>query len=551
MAENELQIQTGLKTLDFVAIAAYMLITFGIALWFGRRQHSVSDFFVGGRSVPWFAVGLSILATLFSTLTYLGAPGEVIKHGIGYFCSYLAIPLSALVVLKLWIPFFMRLRLTSAYEYLEFRFSRLVRVMGASLFLLLRLGWMSMVVFAASMALDRVKGPDLEFLPGPDMYWWILAVGVIAAIYTSIGGIQAMIWTDVLQCLLLLAGTLMVIGAVMINGGETPVQWWNTAAATHSEHTTPPLFSWDLTVRVTIVTAMINRFFWDICTHGSDQVVLQRYFSTPSLSAARRSYLINIAAEITMITLLVLCGFALLAFYLANPGRMPAGWTLANSADKLFPHFLSSELPAGCAGLVISAFLCDAIQTLEAGVNSVTAVVTTDLTRKSNEEGGRKSLKFARYLSIAIALGVALNAVFVANIASSRGLTIIDLMPRFFNLFVGPLAALFIVGMFLPRCTTRSVLVGVTLGLLTAVLWSWGKDIFGLSTGPTILLAIAVPCVTTIVSSAIISLLIEDGRPHPGRRFTWKAIVKGQPGPLTNEFVTSPTTVEAAASAQP
>ena len=149
--------------------------------------------------MPWFAVGLSILATLFSTLTYLGAPGEVIKNGFGHFLGFLAIPFGMAVVMLLWIPFFMRLKLTSAYEYLELRFNYPVRCIGASLFILLRLGWMSMVIFAASLALDRVKGPDVSWLPGHDIYWWICLIGLVAAVYTSIGGIQAMIWTDVLQ----------------------------------------------------------------------------------------------------------------------------------------------------------------------------------------------------------------------------------------------------------------------------------------------------------------------------------------------------------------
>src|SRR5262245_50949007 len=121
--ESELVTNTGLEPLDYAAVALYLLVTFGIAIWFGSRQKDTEDFFVGGRRMPWLAVGLSILATLFSTISYLGSPGEVIKHGIGFFLGYLAIPLNFLVVMYLWVPFFMRLKLTSAYEYLEQRFS--------------------------------------------------------------------------------------------------------------------------------------------------------------------------------------------------------------------------------------------------------------------------------------------------------------------------------------------------------------------------------------------------------------------------------------------
>jgi len=528
MPENGLALETGLKSLDFIAVAAYLLVTFGIALWFGYRQKNADDFFVGGRHVPWFAVGLSILATLFSTLTYLGTPGEVIKHGIGFYCGYLALPLSMIVITRFWIPFYMKLGLTSAYEYLELRFHFGVRCVGAILFILLRLGWMSMVVFVASFALDQVKGPDLEFLPGEDLYWWIFCIGSIAAVYTAVGGIQAQIWTDVLQCLLLLAGAIMVIAAVVGSTGTSPVDWVASVAEQQTSHVSPPLFSWDLTLRVTIITAMMNHFFWGICTHGADQVVLQRYFSTASLKSARRSYYISIATELIMVGLLSLCGFALLTFYLMNPHSLPDGWTLSNSADKLFPHFLNSQLPAGCAGLVISAFLCDAIQTLEAGANSITAVVTTDLLRskKSSIRKQAASLLFVRILSIVVTIVVTVVAFFVARLALSGGMTIIDLMPKFFNLFVGPLAAMFFVGMFLPRCTTREVSIAVATGLVTAVCWNWSRELFHTTRQPTILLAIAVPCLTTMGVAALLSAFHKSSSPR-GIQWSWRAVVQG------------------------
>lgn len=529
MEDSTLSLDVGLGLLDYVAIAFYLLVTFGIALWFGRKQHDVDDFFVGGRRMPWFAVGLSILATLFSTLTYLGMPGEMIKNGIGVFSGYLAVPFSMAVVTLLWIPFFMRLRLTSAYEYLELRYNYATRLMGGTLFVLLRLGWMSMVIFAASMALDRVKGPDLVWLPGPDLYWWIGLVGVVAAIYTSVGGIQAMIWTDVLQCLLLLTGVLMAIISVMVIDGTGPVDWWNTAANASGRNNSPPIFSLDLTVRVTVITAMINNFFWTVCTHGSDQVVLQRYFSVSSLKNARRSYFINFIVDFTMVSLLSLCGLALLAFYLKHPSSLPAGSdTAMKAADRLFPHFLGHQLPAGCAGLIISAFLCDAIQTLESGVNAITAVVTNDLVPRMRHGGKRwfSDLAVARVLTILITIIVTANAYFVANRVQALGETLVGMMPKFFNMFVGPLSALFIIGMFNPRCTARSAIPAAICGLCTSIVWSWWREIFGTDIGPTFLLAIAVPCLTTITLATLLSFVVDDGRPHAGHDYTWWAILK-------------------------
>jgi SSS family solute:Na+ symporter len=550
LPDASLPTDAGLRPLDYAAIVVYMLGTFGIALYFGRKQKTTDDFFVGGRHMPWFAVGLSILATLFSTLSYLGAPGEMIRNGIGLFIGQLAIPFSMLVVFFLWVPFFMRLRVTSAYEYLERRFSYTVRLMGAVLFILLRLGWMSMVVFAASMALDRVKGDDMAFLPGPDLYWWICGVGVFAAIYTAVGGIQAMIWTDVVQCVLLLAGVLMTIGYVAFVDRTGPIDWWQTAAAHAPEHTAPPFFSFDVTVRVTIVWVVIGNFFWTVCTHGSDQVVLQRYFSTTSMRAARRSYLTNVCVDLTMSSLLAMAGLALLAFYLRHADRLPEGWTAVGAADKLFPHFLGHQLPAGCAGLIISAFICDAMQTLESGVNSITAVVTNDIVPRLRQGKPRmlSELSFARLLTVVVTALVTLNAWFVADRALHHSLTLVDMMPKFFNMFVGPLAGLFVIGMFLPRCTSRSAIPALLTGLLVSVGWSWFREITtlyqqmlvlwgaapeSLATAtpqrvPTPFLAIAVPHLTTLLTALVLSRFIERREPHAGEQFTWRAIIRGK-----------------------
>lgn len=537
MDDSSVSLNSGLDALDFVAIALYFTLTFGIAFWFGRKQKNVDDFFVGGRHMPWFAVGLSILATLFSTLSYLGMPGEMIKNGFGVFAGLLAIPASMAVVMLVWIPFFMRLRMTSAYEYLEKRFNYATRLMGASLFVLLRLGWMSMVVFAASMALDRIKGPDLAVLPGNDLYWWICLVGIIAAIYTSVGGIQAMIWTDVVQCLLLLAGVLLAIGYVMYADGTGPSDWWRIASATEGRKNLPPVFSWDVTVRVTIVFAMINNFFWTICTHGSDQVVLQRYFTTSSLKNARRSYLMNLGAELTMASLLALCGLALLAYYLNHPQQVPDGQTAITAADKLFPHFLGHSLPPGVVGLIISAFLCDAIQTLEAGVNSITAVAANDVVPRLRRGRPRmmSDLAFARMLSVVIGVIVTANAFFVANRVEAMGETIVGMMPKFFNMFVGPLASLFVIGMFFPRCTARSAIPAALTGFVVSIIWSWWTEIFGtellgvdaagVPIRPTFLLAIAVPHVTSLTTAWLLSWIVEKQTDHPGRRYAWRHVV--------------------------
>lgn len=542
LAADELtaELPGGLRSLDYVAIVGYLVLTFGIAVWFSRRQKSTEDFFVGGRRMPFIAVGLSILATLFSTISYLGNPGEMIKRGIGMFLGQLSLPFSLVVIAFVWVPFFMRLRLTSAYEYLEQRFGPSARFMAGGLFTMLRLGWMSVVVFAASTALVQIKGGDWEWLPGDDMFWCVGMIGVVAAVYTAMGGIEALIWVDVIQCLLLLTGVLMAIGYVMLIDGTGPAEWWNIAANYRTSHTKLEWFDWDITTRFTIVTALINTFFWTICTHGSDQVVLQRYFTTGSVKAARKSYFINMGVDITMAFLMGTAGLALLAYYLNHADQLPPGQSADKMADKLFPWFLGHSLPAGCAGLIVSAFLCDAIQTLEAGANAIAAVISKDVLpnrRQQNTEAKEENLKFARAITFGITLFVTLFAYVVAYIQRERELSIVDMMPRFFNLFVGPLAGMFFVGMFLPKCSTRAVVPAALTGLIVSVLWSWWDLLIDSDVTPTIALSTALPYSVTVITAAVLGYLLPptDEQRAKASRYSWWNIVHQPDEPATGE----------------
>lgn len=525
--DTSLSPQTRLVLIDYAAVVAYLIFTFGIMIWFGRKQHSTEDFFVGSRHMPWFAVGLSILATLMSTNSYLAVPGEMVKFGIGFFTAYLAIPLSMLVIFYLWIPFFMRLRLTSAYEYLEKRFNYATRLLAAILFILLRLGWMSMVLYGVSLVMGQMIGSSEAGKPGQELYWLIAGMGVLAAVYTALGGIQAMIWVDVLQFLLMLAGVVLTIGYVAYATGSGPLAWWDILTRVAPVHTQVPVFSLDLTVRITLVNALLYNFFWTICTHGSDQVVLQRYFSTGSLAAARRSYLINVCAEVTMLLLLLLSGLALLAFYLGHSGLLPEGESPVNSGDKLFPLFLTRQLPVGCAGLIIAGFLCDALQTLEAGVNSITAVINTDMIERNRKvPGGEPGLLRARLLTIGLTSIVTLNAYWVAYLASQPGRTLISLMPKAFNMYVGPLAALFFTGMFLRRCSARSAIPAVLAGLAVSFFYSYWEILFPGHKAPTFLLSVAAPCVFTFAFAAFLGFIVERPLTDGESKLTWWAVVQ-------------------------
>ncbi|MFN0051038.1 MAG: sodium:solute symporter family transporter [Planctomycetales bacterium] len=549
----------GLELIDLVGVGVYFLLTGAIVLWSSRKQANTDDFFLGGRRMPWMAVGLSILATLMSSISYMGVPGEMITNGVAMFAQYLALPFSMFVVLVVWVPFFMRLQVTSAYEYLEKRFDYRVRLMGGTLFLLLRLGWMSMVMYVGSLALTQMTAslipPDrldplvgwfrsdpqaVPLLRETMLYWVIGAVGLAGTVYTCLGGFRAAIWNDVLQSLMLLGGTLITLGYVMWTTRTGPVDWWEIASQQTAGHTRPIWFSFDPTVRMTIVTAAMLSFFWTICTHGSDQVVLQRYFSTPSLSAARRSYMVNAASDLSIGVLLALSGLALLAFYLKHPTFLPEGIltldaegkTVVKHGDRVLPYFFAHQLPAGIGGVVVAVLVCDAMQSLVSGVNSISAVFTSDLFGRLHPQGEQKMsrLNLARLLTVAVGILVTGLGTAVAWLAQHSQRNIVDMMAPAFNMFLGPLAALFLIGMFL-KCRARAAIQAVLCGVAISFVWSYWKDLFGTSYQPTITLTTAVPYLSSFLIAALLGRLAGDAQEHPGLSYTWFAVMRRQETP--------------------
>ncbi len=535
--------ESGLTWLDYASVVLYLLLTAGIVWWSSRKQGTTEQFFVGGRRLPWFAVGLSIMATLLSTLTYLGTPGDTIKNGVALLWGYVAYIAIIPFVMILLVPFFMRLRMTSAYEYLERRFDYRLQLTGSILFFCLRLGWISLVMYAGSLALSQMSGYGIV-----EVIW---LMGLASTIYACFGGLKAVVWTDVVQAIMLFGGAFAVLGYVMVTTDTGLVDWWETLRGQHKASI--PLISFDPFVRHTIVTVIIDRFFWNVCTHGSDQVVLQRYFATPSVGTALRGFVVTLVSQISMALLLTASGLALLYFYVTYPAYLGA----VDRPDKYLPHFYATQLPAGFGGLILANFLCDGMQTLVSGVNSIAAVVTKDIFGRSGPEEGtsdRKQLLFARGLTF----GVGLLCTFFAWAAASymqshQGkFNIIDLLPRF-NMFLGPLGALFFIGMFLPRARARTALIAIGVALVVSTIWTWWLELLGvfywarvrlggLADAPEFLVwykqtfgtemplsiywSTPLPCTIGFVTAWILSYVLDDGADHPGRAYTWRAVMK-------------------------
>jgi SSS family solute:Na+ symporter len=484
---------------DFVVLAGYFAGLLAIGLVAARRQSSQDTYFLGQRRTSSWMAGISVLATLLSTLTYLAVPSEIIGHGVGYFYSQFAFVLIIPLVNRLMIPTLMRLQVTSVYEYLEHRFSLSVRMVGAAVFVVTRIIWVGLIVYSASLAVHEMTGWPLV--------WLMVFMGAFTAAYTTLGGLQAVIWTDFVQFLLLFGGALFVPCYVAWQTDSTPAAWWGLFSDVG--HDAAPLWTFDLTTRITIGGIILDTLVWNLCTHGADQVAAQRYLSTPSAAAARRSVWVFSVLNVAMVVLLMLCGLAVFFFFYHGRGLTPAAIQAdaSRQADALFPQFIAAHLPLGVRGLVVSALLAAAMSSMSSGMNSVATVMITDFFQRFRpRDRARGYLSLAKVLSSLVGAVAILVAVVGYELKTAAGWNILEMIQRLNHLCVAPLGALFLCGILVRRVGATAGLFGFFVGVATSGLISFSGEIFALPQSLSFMwimpLSFCASVVATLVASA-------------------------------------------------
>ncbi|MBK9170171.1 MAG: sodium/solute symporter [Bryobacterales bacterium] len=461
-----------LTTLDFVVIVAYLGGLTLIGLHFSKQQTSREEYLLGSRNVHWLLAAGSVLATLLSTITFLALPGETIRYGIAFSLGLIALPLVVPVVNYILLPVLMSLRITSMYEYLERRFDVRARSLAATVFTARTLLWMGLVIYTCSFAVTTMTGWNI--------YWTIVVLGVVTTFYTSAGGMRTVIWTDNLQLWILGGGAIAIPIYIGVSIGSGPAAWWDAFSA--AGHTKIEVFSWDLTIRLTVIGAMMSQFFWNACTNGSDQVAVQRFLSTPSLAAARRSMWSYMGMNFALNFLLVFCGLALFAFYHHRSGLAPAAFQaeIALKADRVMPEFIVQELPAGISGLVLAALLAAAMSSLSSGINSISGVVGTDFIERHNWVGESGMLRASKIVSVVAGAAGVLVALGVTYASQRTDWNLVELTQRVNHLTVGPIAVLFFSGILFRRAGFGAAGAGFLTGLLVSLFVAFGKELFGL-----------------------------------------------------------------------
>lgn len=434
--------------LNYTVLFFYLLAIVGVGLYFTKKNRNTEDYFRGGKQIPWWAAGCSIFATMLSSLTFTGLPSKSYAQDWVYAVGNFMIPVVAFIAVYIALPFFRRIDATSAYEYLERRFSTGVRRFGSVSFILFHIFRMAVVMSLTGLALS-VATP---LTPKES----VLLMGILSIIYCTMGGIEAVIWTDTIQTVVLLGGGLLAAGILIsgVDGGATG--FLETASAGNKFAIAN--MHWDITSsRIALWVIIVGAIAQNTSSYTADQAVVQRYMTTSDQKLAARSIWTNAFLSIPATLLFFGIGTALYAWYASHPHRLDPTIT----TDQIFPLFIAREMPAGLAGLIVAGVFAAAQSTVSTSMNSTATAIVTDFLRPLNacqsEDG---YLRAARLSTLLLGiLGTVFGLVFVNPDIKS----LFDAFLKVIGIFMGVLGGLFILG----AMTRRATAVGAAVGAIT------------------------------------------------------------------------------------
>ncbi|HEX8847158.1 MAG TPA: sodium:solute symporter [Pyrinomonadaceae bacterium] len=477
-----------MKPLDLVIIFGYLIGIVLIGTWFGRKQETTRDYFLGDRTVPWWAIAASIVATETSTITFISVPGiaYAINGNFQFLQLVFGYMLGRVVISLLFIPSYFRGELLTVYQLLDRRFGGKIKMLAASLFVLMRNIADGVRLLLTAFVLAAVY---ISFQPGTNQEMLIIGsvilLGVVMIIFTYFGGMEAVIWIEVVQLGIYIAGAIAA-AVVLINSTEGGL---STALAAGGEYGKFSLFdfSLDFTKKFTFWAGLIGGCFLTMSTHGTDQYLVQRYLCTDRPRRAAAALLTSGAIVLAQFIGFLFIGVLLFAFYhpytdagynalATDTATLPIGGVFQRvNGDQIFPDFITHHMPSGLSGLVVAAIFAAA---MSSSLNSIAATAVNDLYKPFRPNRSDKHyFKVSHVLTLlwgAVQIGVAL-------LMRRGGRSALDVALAVASLINGPVLGVFLVGTFLRRVSEPPALIGMVASIAlmlyvsfgTKIAWTW------------------------------------------------------------------------------
>lgn len=452
-----------IQVLDLAVIVAYLLVMAGMGFWFMRRNRSSDAYFRAGGRLPWWVVSLSIYATMFSSITFLSVPAMSFSGDMRYLVISFGIILLAPVVVKWYLPYFRRLNVTSAYEYLENRFNLACRLFASAAFSLFMVARTGIVAYLPALAVSAVTGIDINIA--------IVAVTAITVVYCTVGGVEAVIWSDCVQALILIGSTALILALLLAgtDGGFSGFVKMGMDAGKFRVFDFA--FDWTKPCFWVVFAAGIVA---NLASYTSDQCVVQRYMTTPDEKGAGRSIMFNGFLSFANCIVFFVLGVALWTFYRSHPGMLADGV----KPDAVLPLFIANGLPTGVSGLVFAAIAAATMSTISSNLNSAASSVTVDFwerlvlrRRKGLDAAALDRSRLCCAKAATFATGV-LGGAFALVLANADVGNIYDQFQRFLGILTGGLGCLFFMGIFMKRVNG----FGATCGLVANYAVCFGLD---------------------------------------------------------------------------
>ena len=441
---------SSLHWVDIAIIILSVILALFVGFYFSRNQKSTDTYFAANGNIPSWAVGMSMFATIISSVTFLAYPGNAYAGNWILLVQGLLVPIVLVCLIGFIVPLYRKVIRLSTYEYFERRFGPFARIYSSIAFVLEHFSKMGTILYLLGLAMSM-------FIGGLDIRWVVVIIGAVVIVMTFFGGMEAIIWMDVIQGFLLIIGGLLAVGILFYLTDGGPAEIFSIAMEYKKIDFGP--YDIDLT-HLTFLVMVLNGIFYALQKYGTDQSIVQRYLTARDDSSAKRASYLGIFLSVPAWALFMFVGTCLFAYYHINSGVLPEGI----KSDEVFPYFIATEMPVGITGLILAALIAGAISSIDADINCISAIIVEDYYGRFNKNAtDKKKMTVGRWAVVITGIG----AIFIALLYIAwGGEGVLGTLFGLYAILSAGIVGIFLLGLFSRRANWQGLYIGIAAAII-------------------------------------------------------------------------------------